>query len=87
MRGDRIENQSWDFKETFEMWHTKNKEKGEAEIKFCEQTAAFAGKIILKLKVSIRENPLNPCHPCSKIDVKYFLFQYISHIPRMRHII
>lgn len=42
MSSHRIENQSWDFKETFEMWHTKNKEKGEDEIKFCEQTAAFA---------------------------------------------
>lgn len=42
MSSDRIENQSWDFKETFEMWNTKNKAKADAEIKFCEQTAAFA---------------------------------------------
>lgn len=42
MSNERIEGQTWDFKETFEMWHTKNKEKEEAEIKFCEQTAAFA---------------------------------------------
>ncbi len=38
----KIENQLWDFKETFEMWHMKNKEKDDAEIKFCEQIAAFA---------------------------------------------
>jgi hypothetical protein len=42
MNVDRIENQLWDFKETFEMWHMKNKEKEKAEIKFCEQIAAFA---------------------------------------------
>ena len=42
MNVDRIENQLWDFKETFEMWHIKNKEKEESKIKFCEQIAAFA---------------------------------------------
>lgn len=40
----KIENQLWDFKETFEMWHMKNKDKEEAEIKFCEQIAAFANE-------------------------------------------
>ncbi|UZE92408.1 MAG: ATP-binding protein [Methanosarcinales archaeon] len=42
MSVNRIENQLWDFKKTLEMWHTKYKEKKEAEIKFCEQIAAFA---------------------------------------------
>ena len=40
--GIRIENQLWDFKETLEMWHTKYKEREDAEVKFCEQVAAFA---------------------------------------------
>lgn len=40
----KIENQLWDFKETFEMWHMKNREKEDAEIKFCEQIAAFANE-------------------------------------------
>lgn len=38
----KIENQLWDFKETFEMWHMKNKDKEDAEIKFCELIAGFA---------------------------------------------
>ena len=39
-----VENQLWDFKETFEMWHMKNREKEDAEIKVCEQIAAFANE-------------------------------------------
>lgn len=39
-----IERQLWDFKETFEMWHMKNREKQDAEIKFCEQIAAYANE-------------------------------------------
>lgn len=39
-----IENQLWDFKETFEMWHMKNRAKEDAKIKFCEQIAAFANE-------------------------------------------
>lgn len=42
MRINRVENQLWDFKETLEMWYTRHKEKEEAEVKFCEQIAAFA---------------------------------------------
>lgn len=53
----RIEVQLWDFKETFEMWHLKRKDKEEAEIKFCEQVAAFAnagGGVII---VGITDSP------------------------------
>lgn len=42
MSANRIENQLWDFKETLEMWHIEHRGKEEAEIKFCEQIAAFA---------------------------------------------
>ena len=40
----KTENQFWDFKETFEMWHIKSKDKEDAEVKFCEKIAAFANK-------------------------------------------
>lgn len=38
----RIESQLWDFKETFDMWETTNKDKEEANKKFCRQIAAYA---------------------------------------------
>lgn len=53
----RIEAQLWDFKETFEMWHLRHKGKEKAEIKFCEQVAAFAnarGGVII---VGITDSP------------------------------
>ena len=53
----RIEAQLWDFKETFEMWHLRHKDKEKAEIKFCEQVAAFTnarGGVII---VGITDSP------------------------------
>ena len=42
MASSRVENQTWDFKETLDMWHIKHKEREVAATKFCEQVAAFA---------------------------------------------
>jgi len=57
MDDKRVEAQLWDFKETFAMWHLKNKGKEEAEIQFCERVAAFAnakGGVII---VGITDRP------------------------------
>ena len=37
-----IENYLWDFKKTFQMWHTRGQEKEKAEFKFCENVASMA---------------------------------------------
>jgi len=57
MGDGRVESQLWDFKETFEMWHLQPKDKEEAEVKFCEQVAAFANAKGGVLIVGITDSP------------------------------
>jgi len=58
MEDYRIENQLWDFKQTFEMWKIKkSEEKQKAIIKFCEEIASFANAKGGVLIVGISDKP------------------------------
>jgi len=90
MSQKRIETQLWDFKETLEMWHTKHKEKEEAEIKFCEQIASFANTKGGVLIIGITDKPPRKIVGIQNLEKKVFftkktLKRYINYDTEFTH--
>lgn len=83
----KIENQLWDFKETFEMWKVKKpKEKAKFEIEFCEQVASYANADGGVLIVGVTDEPPREVMGVKDLEnklkhTKYVIKRYVDHDP------
>ncbi len=57
IKGNRVENKFWDFKQTFEMWKVPAELKEDKQIDFCENVASFANNEGGVLIVGITDTP------------------------------